>query len=371
MKYDDASWHNNGEFPADLQPEAAATHSGMFLAWALISGLGGEYHVIDSADDLAQLRARKLTPGQYFLMVCGGQFTDEDLSAEGNAFAQAYFDLERGNYLGDYREFLVKGLDSDYHVPDSWRSFDKLRPVLDRRLANWRRGRIATHEDPWPEPPPPEAAPPEASLFQASPPELPPPPAAAPEAPPPEVPAITSPTIEIPALLEPAPEPRPAVVMPVEVPPPAALQAEQEPVPAGTPPEVPTIEIPALKQPPPAPVAVSAAPQSTPKRRAIRVRNADDLPEDIQQKIVSDFGIDETPGVLSRLAGFIGQLADTYGEAPDARILRCVVHLAAGSRKELEGACRLALADTRDVIYHAEYDKSDRQIRDLNLPFEA
>jgi hypothetical protein len=318
MKYDDASWHSGGEFPADLPPAAGATHSGLFLAWALISGLGGEFHVIDSVEELKQLRARKITPGQFFLTVCNGEFTDEDLSAEGNAFAQAYFDLEKGNYLGDYREFLVKGLASDYHVPDSWRSFDKLRPVLDRRLANWRRGRIAAHEEPWPEAPPAESPPP---VLPAA------------ESPPVRTPTVESPRLEMPPVREPTVKIR-------------------------------RLEISQVEEPP-------AAPPAPPVSVAVRVKSADELPGDILQKITDDFGSEITPGVLSRLAGFIGQLADGYGEAPDARVLRCVVHLAAGDSKQLEAACRLALTDTRDVIYRAEYDKSDRQIRDFTLPFEA
>ena len=37
MKYDDWSRHGGGNFPADLPPEAGATHAGMFLAWALLA----------------------------------------------------------------------------------------------------------------------------------------------------------------------------------------------------------------------------------------------------------------------------------------------------------------------------------------------
>jgi hypothetical protein len=33
MKYDDASWHYGGDFPADLPREAGSTHIAMFLAW--------------------------------------------------------------------------------------------------------------------------------------------------------------------------------------------------------------------------------------------------------------------------------------------------------------------------------------------------
>ena len=141
MKYDDASWHSGGDFPAGLPPEAGATHAGIYLAWALLAGLGGEYHVVDSAEDLERLRARKLTPGQYFLAVCDGRLTDEDFGAEGNAFAQAYYQQDKAGFIADYQEYLAKGLPTEYHVADSWANYDKLQPVLDRRLANWRRGR--------------------------------------------------------------------------------------------------------------------------------------------------------------------------------------------------------------------------------------
>jgi hypothetical protein len=141
MTYDDASWHSSKDFPSGPPPEAAATHAGIFLAWALLAGLGGDYHVVDSAEDLERLRARKLTPGEYFLAVCDGKLTDEEFSREGNAFAQAYYQQDGASFIADYQEYLAKGLPSEYHVADTWASFHKLCPVLDRRLANWRRGR--------------------------------------------------------------------------------------------------------------------------------------------------------------------------------------------------------------------------------------
>ena len=91
MTYDDATWHHGDNWPQDLPRDASATHSGMFLAWALLAGLGGDHHRVDSPDEFAQLQARTLTPGAYFLMACDGRFTDDDLNAEGNAFTQAYF----------------------------------------------------------------------------------------------------------------------------------------------------------------------------------------------------------------------------------------------------------------------------------------
>jgi hypothetical protein len=142
MKYDDASWHSGGDFPKDLPPEAGATHTGMFVAWALLSGLAGESHTVDFPDDLPRLASRTMTPGEFFLSSCDGKFTDENLDEEGNAFAAKYFDFSTGQYLADYSAALGKrapdGPNSLYYVADTWNNFDKLKPILDRRLAEWR-----------------------------------------------------------------------------------------------------------------------------------------------------------------------------------------------------------------------------------------
>lgn len=135
MKYDDASWHSEGDFPKDLPSEAGATHTGMFLAWAILSGLGGSLHTEDFPEDGERLKAREITPGAYFLAVCDGKFTDEDLNEAGNAFAVGYFDFERGAYLRDYEDTVGRDLPSLYHVPDTWDTFDRLKPLLDRRFA--------------------------------------------------------------------------------------------------------------------------------------------------------------------------------------------------------------------------------------------
>jgi hypothetical protein len=141
VKYDDASWHYGGKFPKDLPDEAGGTHTGMFVAWALLAGLAGEIHTNGSPEAIEKLRSRRVTPGQFFFEACDGKFTDEDLSDEGNAFAQEYFDFDRGAYINDYAQLLAKDLPSQYHVRDTWTNFDKLHPVLNKRFHDWRRGR--------------------------------------------------------------------------------------------------------------------------------------------------------------------------------------------------------------------------------------
>ena len=138
MKYDDASWHYGGKFPKDLPVEAAATHTGMFLVWALKSGLAGNFHLEESTDEIANLQTRTITPGAFFLKVCDGKFTDEDLNDEGNAFTKAYFDFDTGRYLVDYGRTVGANLPELYYVKDTWENFDLLKPILDLRLTEWR-----------------------------------------------------------------------------------------------------------------------------------------------------------------------------------------------------------------------------------------
>lgn len=139
MKYDDASWHYGADnFPKDLPEEAGATHTGMFAAWAFLSGLAGPLHIEDFPEDIPKLTNRSVTPAAFFLEACDGKFTDEDLNEEGNRFASDYFDFEKGKYLADYESVLGEAGRDLYYVADSWGNFERLKPVLDSRFAEWR-----------------------------------------------------------------------------------------------------------------------------------------------------------------------------------------------------------------------------------------
>ena len=138
MKYDDASWHCGGNFPAELPPEAGATHIAMFLAWALLHGLVGDLHRQESADGLLELKARVTTAGQFFLRYCDGKFTDEDLNELGNRFAKAYYDGDESLYLSDYEASIGDAVPTLYHAADSWLTYGAIEPVLDGRFAAWR-----------------------------------------------------------------------------------------------------------------------------------------------------------------------------------------------------------------------------------------
>jgi hypothetical protein len=148
MKYDDASWHYGGTYPKELPPEGGGTHIGMFVGWCLLSGLAGEIHTVEFPQELEALRDRNVTPGAFFLAACDEKFTDEDLSEEGNRFASAYYQGDPNPYLEDYERLVGSSLPSLYHVPDTWVTYEKLRPTLDYRLQTWRMGKLGSEIPP-------------------------------------------------------------------------------------------------------------------------------------------------------------------------------------------------------------------------------
>src|SRR5579883_2595762 len=142
MQYDDASWHSGTDLADDLPAEAGATHIGMFVAWALLSGLGGSLYDGsgnrtyggDRSHDLRKLRMRLITPRTFFLDVCKGKFAAKDLNEKGKAFALVYYAGKKARYLSDYGATLGKSGTTIYHVADTWENFDRLKPVLDRQF---------------------------------------------------------------------------------------------------------------------------------------------------------------------------------------------------------------------------------------------
>ena len=146
MRYDDASWHYGGDFPPDLPSSAGSTHIAMFVAWAVLHGLASNHRLAERGRDLARLRARTEGPVAWFQAACDEQFTNDALSEQGNAFARTYYGSDgalntgAGGFLDDYARCLPD-LPTLYHAPADWSTYDRVAPVLSRRLRIWRRSR--------------------------------------------------------------------------------------------------------------------------------------------------------------------------------------------------------------------------------------
>ncbi len=92
--------------------------------------------------------------------------------------------------------------------------------------------------------------------------------------------------------------------------------------------------------------------------------------EDILQKIESDFkeSGDKAIELLDRAI-----LKANYIRTD--RVIRCILFLAKGDLKELNKFIELAISDTRDVMFWAEYEilaesNNYRRVRDFNKTFD-
>jgi hypothetical protein len=136
--YDKAKFHAATVAAAGLGPEQAYVHTAMFLGWLIDHDLVSRELLDTAAQPVAQFKRREITPVQVYEW-WDGCLLDEMLDDEGNAFASAYFDFDKGQYLDDYRELLVRELPSEFHVPFTWENYRTIAKRIDERYDRWRR----------------------------------------------------------------------------------------------------------------------------------------------------------------------------------------------------------------------------------------
>jgi hypothetical protein len=137
MKYDDASWHYGTDDFGELPEINGFTHTGTFVAWAMLNGLAGQLHTEERSEEIDKLRARQLTPAEFFRNNCDGKFTDEDLNDVGNNFAVSFFEE---SYFGLYAEAADPNdeFENIYEIPSNWETYDKVAVEIDNAFKHWK-----------------------------------------------------------------------------------------------------------------------------------------------------------------------------------------------------------------------------------------
>lgn len=140
MRYDADAWHLGDDFPENLEQGAAVTHVGIFLAWCLDNGLTHPDSFTEQDREQVTLRLR--SPSYLIHQRCHRELLDAHLNAEGNAFAHEYYSStdEDPHYIRDYERAMRRlRLETFYHAPDTWESYERVLPFLDKALASWRK----------------------------------------------------------------------------------------------------------------------------------------------------------------------------------------------------------------------------------------
>jgi len=138
IKYDDAEWHYDGDFPEDAPMDNAYAHIGFFYVWAVEEGLEGDFARQHFKWALIATKLRLTSPIKL-VKHNDDKLTSDLLNDEGNAFAIVYYKDNENGYLPD---FIAEFSDHDvYRVKPTWKNYDRIKPVIDRRYAEWKAGR--------------------------------------------------------------------------------------------------------------------------------------------------------------------------------------------------------------------------------------
>jgi hypothetical protein len=135
MKYDDASWHfEASDFPRELPQSAGATHIGIYVAWVIFNGLASDDFQNDFANQIQDLKARQITPGDFVWRFMEGKFSDNDLSDDGKSFTDSYY---VAGYLKDFGSKIKENLVSEYMAPDTWDTYQRVSADIDHAYQEW------------------------------------------------------------------------------------------------------------------------------------------------------------------------------------------------------------------------------------------
>ena len=93
--------------------------------------------------------------------------------------------------------------------------------------------------------------------------------------------------------------------------------------------------------------------------------------QDITNKIYTDFG-----EAASDACQILENAIEKTGDLNSDRVIRCIIFLAKGNVDELNKYIKVAVADPRDIMLWAEYEKSEdginyNRLRDFSNPFES
>ena len=111
--------------------ERAAVPMGMYMAWCANHQLLSDALQDQASNLILRVRFREATGSELAVAGCAGVLRPEHFNSEGRSFTEAGY----ADYLDDYRKVFG---DAAYDVKDDWDNYDRIAPVLTRRLMSFR-----------------------------------------------------------------------------------------------------------------------------------------------------------------------------------------------------------------------------------------
>lgn len=138
--FDKAKYHAETVEEQGLPEQHAYHHTTYFLSWLIRNGLMSDGFEQQGRRELDDYRRGRITINALYERWDCCLISDM-LSAEGNAFAHAYFDFSGGAWIGDYIELLQGNLATEFHIPYTAENEAQIHRVIDARFAAWRAQR--------------------------------------------------------------------------------------------------------------------------------------------------------------------------------------------------------------------------------------
>ncbi len=150
-KYDDASWHYSGDFPAELDKKNGATHTGMFINWCVTNNFHSEELMEDHQNECESLKRREITGADFVIDALDGKFSEYDLNEMGNAFARDYY-VDETDFSEKFSSFATDYInvfdsiaeendyeyETFYHIEDTYENYDVMKQIIDHRFQEWK-----------------------------------------------------------------------------------------------------------------------------------------------------------------------------------------------------------------------------------------
>jgi len=138
--YDKAKYHIESVEKFKLPDEHAYNHTTFFMSWLVQNRLMSEWFEEECRSEVASYRDGKISINQLYEYwdTC---LISEMLSPEGNAFANDYFNFDRGAYLKDYSKHLQRDLPSEFHVPYTSTNETIAHRFISERYQTWKESR--------------------------------------------------------------------------------------------------------------------------------------------------------------------------------------------------------------------------------------
>ncbi|ANQ48513.1 hypothetical protein KMW28_10540 [Flammeovirga yaeyamensis] len=123
------------DYPEDLSLDQAYLHIGHFFGWVIANDLYSEEYEDDFGSQILYFSRKEITPiilAETLDGILDIDLFDDDIKP----FVLEYYCS--GQYLNDYKDALLKELESMFHIQDTWDNFSIMSKLLNQRYDMWK-----------------------------------------------------------------------------------------------------------------------------------------------------------------------------------------------------------------------------------------